>query len=159
MPCAVANQVPKISDQVFEPLRSRVSSKNGASSIWGGVRGVGIVLLTDSQSKARGIDVGNIIKRRSATHANALFPCSSRVYLPLTLPHLSPDPVQGCSVLSEQRRSSAMRCPNLAFSPRPPYVLVGNELQRRIFKIKKFGSYSFYDVVFWCTFTVYNVSG
>jgi len=29
MPCAVTDQVPKISDQVFEPLRSRVSSKNG----------------------------------------------------------------------------------------------------------------------------------
>jgi hypothetical protein len=63
-------------------------------------------------------------------------PCShvrhGSIY-PSRFPIFTPDPVQGCSDKSEQRRSSAMRCPNLAFSPQPPYVVVGNELQRRIF--------------------------
>lgn len=94
--CKMSDQLLKVSGQVLQPIRNRVSSKNGAvqsaSSCLGESPGAGKVFLTYSQSKARGINVRDIIKEEleSQHMQRPCSPDSSQARLPLTLPQLYP---------------------------------------------------------------------
>jgi hypothetical protein len=123
-------QLLKVSGQVTQPIRNRVSSKIGAvqsasSCLGERPRGAGIVFLTYSQSKARNIDVGDIIKEE-LTPQHMQTPCSpdsSRVRSTALTPHASPSlPLIPCRVarMTPWAAGPSQRCPNPDLSPQYP---------------------------------------
>jgi hypothetical protein len=67
--------------------------------IWEGARGAGIVFLIDSRPKARGTDIGNIIKNEleSQQCKRPVPQIRHRAGYPSRFPIFTPDAVQGCS--------------------------------------------------------------